>query len=153
MKTLNFTGDAGTVQVILKEDTVPVTPQIAPNQLTENFILPEFACNDGTAVPVNLLPNVKELAENLQILRNNLGESIRVNSGYRTPAYNKKIGGVPDSQHLQGKAADIVVKSKTPKELAAVIEQLIASGTMKQGGIGIYPGFVHYDIRGSKARW
>lgn len=122
-------------------------------KLTENFNREEFDCKDGSIVPDNLLPNVQKLAENLQILRNHLGESIHINSGYRTEAYNKKVGGKSASQHLQAKAADITCKSKTPKQLAAFIEKLIAKGELKFGGMGIYPGFVHVDIRTGKARW
>lgn len=122
-------------------------------KLSENFNLQEFACKDGAAVPIGLIGNVNELAKNLQALRDYLGEPVRINSAYRTADYNKKIGGVSESQHLLCKAADITVKSKTPKQLAAVIEDLIEQGKMKQGGIGVYPGFVHYDIRGTKARW
>jgi uncharacterized protein YcbK (DUF882 family) len=121
--------------------------------LSKNFTLAEFACNDGTKVPPELTDNVKLLAANLQVLRDVLGEPIKINSGYRTPEYNKKIGGKRNSLHLQAKAADIVVKNKTPKEVAAVIERLIKEKKIKQGGIGIYTGFVHYDVRGSKARW
>lgn len=122
-------------------------------KLTKNFSLAEFNCHDGTPVPLNLLDNVVELAQNLQVLRNFLDEPIHINSGYRSPAYNKRIGGVKESQHLMGKASDITVKSKTPRQLAAVIEKLIKEGKMSQGGIGVYPGFVHYDIRKTKARW
>lgn len=122
-------------------------------KLSANFTTDEFKCHDGTNVPPELMPNVRELAANLQALRDYLGEPIHVNSGYRTPAYNKKVGGKPASQHMQAKASDITVKSKSPKQLAAVIEKLIAEGKMKQGGLGIYPGFVHYDVRGKKARW
>lgn len=122
-------------------------------RLTENFNLIEFACKDGTQVPDNLICNVQTLAENLQVLRDHLGEPVRLNSGYRTPTYNKRIGGAKNSQHVLAKAADITVKSKTPRQLATIIEKLIASGKMKQGGIGIYPGFTHYDVRGVKARW
>lgn len=122
-------------------------------QLTTNFYLEEFACKNGTPVPDELMANVKLLAENLQALRDEIGEPIHVNSGYRTPEYNKKIGGKPLSQHLKAKAADLTTKNYRPKQLAAVIEKLIKSGKMKQGGIGIYPGFVHYDIRGTSARW
>ncbi len=50
-------------------------------------------------------------------------------------------------------AADIKVSGMTPKEVALVIEGLIEQGKMKQGGIGIYPSWVHYDVRGTKARW
>lgn len=122
-------------------------------RLTKNFNREEFDCRDGTIVPDNLLPNIQELAYNLQVLRDDIGEPIHVNSGYRTPAYNKKIGGAPDSQHKKAKAGDITAKSFTPKKLAARIEKLIKAGKMKQGGIGIYPGFTHYDVRGTKARW
>lgn len=121
--------------------------------MTKNFTLAEFACKDGTPVPANLIPNAQKLAEQLQILRDYLGESVHINSAYRTPAYNKRIGGKVASQHLQAKAADITVKSKTPKQLSAIIEKLITKGTLKFGGIGVYPGFVHVDIRNGRARW
>lgn len=122
-------------------------------KLTKNFNREEFDCRDGTIVPDSLLPNIQELADNLQVLRDDIGEPLHVNSGYRTPTYNKKIGGASDSQHKKAKAGDITTKSFTPKQLAARIEKLIKDGKMKQGGIGIYPGFTHYDIRGTKARW
>lgn len=121
--------------------------------LTTNFTREEFDCKDGTKVPAELMANVTRLAEQLQILRDQLGESIHINSGYRTPAYNSKVGGKPASQHLQAKAADITCKSKSPKQLAAFIEKLIGQGVLKFGGMGIYPGFVHVDIRNGKARW
>ncbi len=121
--------------------------------LTNNFTLQEFNCKDGTAVPDEYMANVQKLAEQLQILRDYLGESIHINSGYRSPEWNKKVGGKKASQHMLAKAADITVKSKTPKQLAAIIEKLIAAGKIKIGGMGIYPGFVHVDIRNAKARW
>jgi uncharacterized protein YcbK (DUF882 family) len=121
-------------------------------QLTENFNLVEFACKDGTQVPENLICNVQALAENLQVLRDHLGEPVRLNSGYRTQKYNARIGGAPKSQHLLAKAADITVKSKTPKQVKATIEKLIKAGKMKDGGIGLYAGFVHYDV-GPVRRW
>lgn len=122
-------------------------------KLTKNFDLEEFHCRDGTKVPAELMPNVRELADNLQALRDEIGEPVHINSAYRHAAYNKKIGGVPSSQHIKAKASDITAKSYTPKQLAAVIERLIKAGRMRQGGIGIYPGFTHYDVRGTKARW
>jgi uncharacterized protein YcbK (DUF882 family) len=122
-------------------------------QLTKNFNLIEFACHDGTQVPDKYIGNVTELAENLQILRDDIGEALHINSSYRHTAYNKKIGGAKDSQHLTASAGDITAKSFTPKQLHARIEKLIKAGKMKQGGLGLYPGFVHYDIRGVKARW
>lgn len=122
-------------------------------KLTENFSLQEFNCKDGSDIPNNILPNIIELAKNLQVLRNYINKPITINSGYRSPRYNAKIGGVKNSQHVKGKAADIVVKGMTPREVALVLEGLIESGKIKQGGIGIYSNFTHYDIRGIKARW
>ena len=122
-------------------------------KITTNFSLDEFKCKDGSEIPNDVLPNIIELAKNLQVLRDAIGKSITINSGYRSPKYNAKIGGVKDSQHVKGKASDLRVSGMTPKELAEVIEELIKRKKMKEGGIGIYPNFTHYDIRGIKARW
>lgn len=123
-------------------------------QLTNNFNTSEFDCKDGTKVPDKYLLNVKEVAVNLQVLRDYLEVPVSVTgSGYRTPSHNKKVGGAKFSQHLTGSGADINAEGYEPKQLAEVIELLILKGKMKQGGLGIYPNFVHYDIRGTKARW
>ena len=122
--------------------------------LTKNFTLQEFVCRDGSVPTGSALENVKQLAENLQVLRDELGKPIHINSGFRSVKYNATLqGSSVVSQHLYGRAADIVVEGYTPKQLAAKIEELIAAKKMKQGGIGIYPTFVHYDIRGKRARW
>lgn len=125
-------------------------------KLTKNFSLSEFACKDKakTPVPEKYMANVQELADNLQVLRDHLKVPVSITgSGYRTPAHNKSVGGAPKSLHLTAQAADINAAGYTPTQLAAEIEKLIAAKKMKQGGIGIYKGFVHYDVRGTKARW
>ncbi len=121
--------------------------------LTANFSKSEFDCNDGSAMPMDVLVNVQEQAENLQVIRDFVDRSITVNSGYRSPTYNKKIGGAKNSQHLLGNASDIKIKGISPKEVADIIEGLIRIGAIEQGGIGIYSSFTHYDRRGTKARW
>ena len=123
------------------------------NRLTKNFTLDEFQSSDGAIMPAEVLKNIKQLAENLQVLRDYVKKPIKINSGYRSPAWNKAVGGVSNSQHIQGKASDIVISGMSPSEVIKTIESLIASGKMMQGGLGIYPNFVHYDIRGTKARW
>lgn len=122
-------------------------------KLTANFSLSEFKCKDGTDVPTELMPNVKKLANELQKLRDLLDEPIYINSGYRTPSYNKKIGGARNSFHVQAKAADIVVKSMSSKELHSKIEYFISQGVLNFKGIGLYSTFVHVDVRDKKARW
>jgi len=122
-------------------------------KLTENFSLAEFKCKSGAVTPNEIVLKLTELAEQLQILRDHTQKPIRINSGYRSPEHNASIGGVRNSQHTQGTAADIVVIGQSPQETREVIEKLIASGKMKEGGIGSYDSFTHYDIRGYRARW
>jgi uncharacterized protein YcbK (DUF882 family) len=122
-------------------------------QLTKNFALVEFQCKDGTPVPDNLIPNTQKLANNLQVIREDIGEALFLSSGYRTPEYNKKINGAKNSQHPKGKAADITAKNFTPKQLHSRILKLIKAGKIHDGGLGLYKGFVHYDVRPSPARW
>ena len=122
-------------------------------RLTKNFLLREFRCKDGTGVPDEYMDNVKELAENLQVLRDHLEKPIRIISAYRTPTYNRKIDGARRSQHLTASAADIKIKGMEPQEVKEVVEELVKKGLMKQGGIGLYRTFLHYDIRSKKVRW
>ncbi len=123
-------------------------------KLTENFRRQEFDCQDGTKVPAKFIENVTKLAQNLEVLRAEINEPVKITgSGYRTKSHNDKVGGAKNSLHLTASAADINAKNYTPKELAKVIEILIKEGKMVEGGIGVYKGFLHYDIRGTKARW
>lgn len=105
--------------------------------VSKNFKLREFECHDGSHL-VKIDPLLIEL---LQKLRDKLGKPITVTSGYRTPEYNRKIGGSPNSQHLLGKAADIKVAGVSPREVAQL--------AIKIGfrGIGVYKTFVHVDVR------
>ena len=120
-------------------------------QLTNNFNLSEFISNDG--ISIDLIPNLTRLSMNLQILRNYLHAPITINSGYRSASHNKKIGGSPNSFHVKGMAADIVVQGYTPQQVFDAIETLQERGQMTIGGLKAYSTFVHYDIRGHKARW
>lgn len=113
-------------------------------QVSKNFNLREFECHCCHAVKLDL-----NLVEDLQKLRNILGHPIRITSGYRCPAHNKIVGGVENSQHLVGKAADIVIVGCdiTPQQLAQIAAETGFDG------IGVYKNFVHVDVRGKKARW
>jgi uncharacterized protein YcbK (DUF882 family) len=122
-------------------------------QLSKNFHIREFKCKDGSKVPESLEANVRLLATQLQALRDFIGIPITLNSAYRTEAYNASIGGSPKSQHKLAKAADLVTSKYTPDELANIIKNLIKEGKMMQGGVGVYPSFVHYDCRNVEARW
>lgn len=122
-------------------------------KITANFKLSEFNSKDGAKMPDDVKPNVVKLACNLQRLRNVLKAPITINSGYRSLSHNKAVGGATNSQHLTGKAADIVIQGFDPIQVKETIEELIQQGEMLQGGLKAYSTFVHYDVRGHKARW
>jgi uncharacterized protein YcbK (DUF882 family) len=121
-------------------------------KLTNNFNLNEFN-KHNFPLTETILRNIQELAKNLQVLRDEVKKPIKITSGYRDSSFNKKIGGATQSRHITGEAADLKIEGYTPKQVAAIIEKLIASGKMKQGGLGIYSTWIHYDVRGTKARW
>jgi uncharacterized protein YcbK (DUF882 family) len=130
------------------------TTNYAENAQTQHFSLSEFNSNDGVEVPKQYRGNVQKLMEQLEVLKTELGGAkIFINSGYRSPAHNRAVGGVSNSQHLYGKASDIRTLSHSPSQIKNAIEKLQAEGKMIQGGIGLYPTFVHYDIRGTRSRW
>jgi uncharacterized protein YcbK (DUF882 family) len=122
-------------------------------KITENFSLAEFNSKCGRPMPNNVLKNITELAKNLQVIRDEVNLPISITSGYRSPQHNARVKGARNSQHLLGTAVDLKVKAMSPSSVALVIEKLIQDGKIKQGGIGIYNTWVHYDIRGTKARW
>ena len=102
-------------------------------RLSDHFTLGEM-CKTSAKTPDGNIPshvhieNLKRLCGWLEMLRSEwnkrYGEGndpIIINSGYRSPAVNKAVGGVPTSNHLTGCAADIRV---------AGIEQLIRYATI-----------------------
>ena len=128
--------------------------------MTKNFNLSEFECKgsckdcgDDCEMPQEVYDNIVKLAQQLQILRDYIGKPININSAYRSPEHNARVGGSKKSQHLLGKASDITIKNYKPTEVYKIIEGLIDDGEMLQGGLGLYDTFVHYDIRRTKARW
>lgn len=114
-------------------------------KLSTNFKVKEFACTDGSD-PIFIDSNLVNI---LQKIRSHFGKSVTITSAYRTPGKNKACGGEFYSQHLYGKAADIIVKDTAPKTVAAYAEKLLP----KSGGIGIYKTFTHIDCRATKSRW
>mgnify|MGYP001078906209 CR=1 FL=1 len=77
-------------------------------------------------LPKDLLPNVENLiTEVLDPLREWYGKPITVNSGFRSPALNKAVGGSATSDHMQGRAADITGGSPAEnKKLFNLVQSL-----------------------------
>jgi len=83
-------------------------------KLSEHFSLGEMTKSSSHPEVYNIpsheaIANLKRVCGWLEVLRKRNGKPIIINSGYRSPQLNKKIGGVPTSNHLTGCAADIRV--------------------------------------------
>lgn len=82
--------------------------------ITPGFWLSEFITSDyATRHGLDNVPGVEEwrriktiLAPGMQTVRDCLGAPVLITSGYRSPEVNKAVGGVSNSQHTQGLAAD-----------------------------------------------
>ncbi|MCZ4289946.1 D-Ala-D-Ala carboxypeptidase family metallohydrolase [Hoeflea alexandrii] len=105
--------------------------------------------------PRKLWKNVPSLARVLVRIRSEIGKPIQLCSVYRGPDYNKKVGGVKNSQHLFFKAADFKVVGPNPgnsTDWANAVKRLRDVGVFK-GGVGKYRTFVHVDTRGDNKNW
>ena len=114
-------------------------------KLSGNFKVSEFACKDGSDA-VLVAPRLVMV---LQTIRDHFGAAVTISSGYRTPQYNTKVGGVAHSQHCYGTAADVVIKGQTPETVAAYARTLMPDW----GGVGVYSTFTHVDVRETRADW
>lgn len=139
---------AASVYKIFTNIVVAAPPAVNPSPyngetwLATNFQYKEFFCQ-GKQPPDELYPNVLALAVELQKLRDLFACKIFVESGWRTVAHNKAVGGASDSQHLTGKAADIIVE----KVQAQYVGYWAARYT-KCNGIGFGKvNTTHLDIR------
>lgn len=112
---------------------------------TKHFNIREFNCKGTGRMLANGMDNV--LITKLERLRLACGnKALVINSGYRSPAHNKKVGGASKSQHLYGKAADIVVRGVKPSEVYQQADKLF-------NGVGKYNTFTHVDTRSYKVRF
>ena len=114
----------------------------ANKKIGQHFKVREFACKDGSQVVY-----VDDyLVSILDILRNKIGKPVHINSGYRTPEWNKKCGGAKYSYHMCGMAADIRVNGMSAKELANKLNEIVPD----KCGIIVYSTWVHFDVRTEK---
>ncbi len=74
---------------------------------------------------------------------------VKITSGNRCNLYNAKVGGRPSSQHLLGKAADIQVSGKEPREVFIKLNEWYPDLL----GLGNYKTFTHVDVRTRKSRF
>lgn len=138
------------------------------------FTVDEFRGHDGTEYPPEWVDDrLQALCNVLDVIRDAWGGPLHVVSGYRSAAFNAALsvasaarnGGVSgvakNSQHIQGRAADVRPDHPTAERVAqlhALVRRLYDEGKISGlGGLGLYPGWCHIDCRakvdGRVATW
>lgn len=120
--------------------------------IANHFTVDEFACKDGTEYPDEWIQaRLQPLCTLLDIVRQEHGGPIVVVSGYRTPAYNRRIGGAAKSRHVEGDGVDIAPLRPSPERCERLHHLILrlhhARRVTGLGGIGLYKHWVHVDIR------
>ena len=108
----------------------------------KHFKLAEFDSPDAPGSGAKMKP---EFLQRLDNARSLAAIPFAINSGYRTEAHNKKVGGVNESSHTQGWAADIHCTDGGNR--FTIINALLKSGINR---IGVYPTFIHADCDPTK---
>jgi len=103
----------------------------------------------NTDPPRALWPSLLAVVKVADEARHRLGRPLRMNSAYRSPAYNRAISGASKSVHVQGGALDL---SGSPATLHRILTEMRREGLFR-GGVGRYKTFTHVDVRGKNADW
>lgn len=120
------------------------------SRLSKNFRVSELLCKGAGCCTQGQIDD--KLVEILQNIRDHFGKPVHVSSAYRCAPWNSLVGGVANSYHCYGQAADIKVEGIAPAEVAKYAESV---GVL---GIGLYETdtdgyFVHIDTRTAKSFW
>jgi putative chitinase len=143
-------GQAATESTPRKFDAnVPINWGDFRAHITQNFTVGEYLCYDAARVPKSV--EVKKAAiaicQELELIRSEWGSGIIITSGYRPPAINDAVGGVYNSQHINGHAVDIAPVD--PHEIHK-FQVWLDPRWAGAFGYGADRGFVHIDMRNGK---
>ena len=124
-----------------------------PNEhITKYFTRKEIACRCGCG----FCDPTSELKQLLDAIRTALGSPLFATSICRCPKHNAEVGGVPNSYHTQGMAADVCVPGMKLLDLLRLIRKTMDQlYGVRKGGIGYYyqQKFIHIDNRPMRTYW
>ena len=114
------------------------------------FTRAEFRCTCGKCGGFPVEPDEK-MVRTVDEIRHRLGVPVSIvdagGSGIRCPEHNAEVGGVANSEHLYGRAADLH-SAASPVRMKTVAEEVLGN----TGGIGLYSWGIHVDV-GKYSRW
>ncbi|MBI3478001.1 MAG: DUF882 domain-containing protein [Acidobacteria bacterium] len=114
--------------------------------LSPHFSKAELACHCCGTLKIDW-----RLVDALEELRRLVGKPLVIHDGYRCDHHNQEVGGVTDSEHTRGLAADINIPGLS---LQQMYDLALGVSAFAEGGIGAYDhGFLHVDVRNHCTRW
>jgi len=125
------------VDGIAGNDTIYLLAQL---EKVTHFKLDEFRCQgcDDFKLNIHLLLKLEELRK--------LTGPLIINSGYRSVSYNASVGGIKNSEHIKGNAADIRAVNMSPYNVYYIADKMF-------NGVGRYATFTHVDVGENVYRW
>lgn len=121
---------------------------VKSGRISRYFTAAEMRCNCASCRKTqDVFPVHWKLMEILERIRREVARPVHVRSGHRCLAHNAAVGGVEDSHHLRGEAADIHAFGCDARHLADLARRFGA------GGVGIYEGWIHADVGPERVWW
>jgi hypothetical protein len=116
---------------------------------SEHFTESELQCKCGCGQNGCTEP----LLHALEAFRAAVARPVTIRSAFRCAKHNAAVGGVPNSEHTRGEAADVAVPGLSPAAMEAEATKLATLGVI--GGVGRddHHGYIHIDVRKNPARW
>ena len=117
-------------------------------KISRFFTVGEVLQRDLGRVPTEagIVGNIFALADQLDLMRDEWAAPVGVTSWYRPPAINRAVGGVSNSQHLTGMAADVYTMDGRDAEFEAFLSRHWGGALGR--GVASGRGFTHLDLRG-----
>ncbi|NLM71403.1 MAG: peptidase M15 [Synergistaceae bacterium] len=107
-------------------------------KISEHFALREFECRCCRRVMLS-----PALLVRLEALRALWGKPVVITSGYRCPSHNQTVGGVPNSLHTKGRAADIAAERREQDAVAAMARRVGFDSMITYGA----RNFIHLGVK------
>lgn len=108
----------------------------------KHFIKDEFKCKDDCG-ELDIDPAIVVY---LELMRRAWGKPIYVTSGRRCEAHNEKIGGVKNSNHTKGLAADIQIRGESTKTWHEFVN-FVKRFCTPELRVLEYTTFLHIDVK------